>query len=64
MTYIFLTCNQNNYFTVIKSNDLEDYLVNNFNYIFFPIAYETKLKIKSDNAKIIKCNKRKIWRAP
>ena len=44
-----------NYFTVIKSNDLEDYLVNNFNYIFFPIAYETKLKIKSDNAKIIKC---------
>jgi hypothetical protein len=40
---------------VIKSNDLEDYLVNNFNYIFFPIAYETKLKIKSDNAKIIKC---------
>ena len=44
-----------NYFTVIKSTDLENYLVNNFNYIFFPIAYELKMKIKSDNAKIIKC---------
>ena len=44
-----------NYFTVIKSTDLEDYLVNNFNYIFFPIAYELKMKVKSNNAKIIKC---------
>ena len=44
-----------NYFTVIKSTDLENYLVNNFNYIFFPVAYELKMKIKSDNAKIIKC---------
>ena len=44
-----------NYFPIVKSSDLEDYLVNNFNYVFFPIAYNTTIKIKSDNAKIIKC---------
>jgi hypothetical protein len=44
-----------NYFPIVKSSDLEDFLVNNFNYVFFPIAYDTTLKIKSDNAKIIKC---------
>jgi uncharacterized protein YegL len=44
-----------NYFTITKSSDLENYLVQNFSYYFFPIAYQTKLKIKSDNAKIIKC---------
>jgi len=44
-----------NYFPICKSSDLETYLVKNFNYIFFPIAYETKLTIKSENAQIIKC---------
>lgn len=44
-----------NYFTVTKSSDLDNYLVQNFNYIFFPITYETKLIISSQNAKIIKC---------
>ena len=44
-----------NYFTVTKSSELEDYLVKNFNYIFFPIAYQTKMTVKSENAKIIKC---------
>ena len=44
-----------NYFTVNKSSDLDNYLVQNFNYIFFPITYETKLTISSQNAKIIKC---------
>ena len=44
-----------NYFTVTKSSELEDYLVKNFNYIFFPIAYQTKITVKSENAKIIKC---------
>jgi hypothetical protein len=44
-----------NYFPIIKSSDLEEFLVNNFNYVFFPIAYNTTIKIKSDNSKIIKC---------
>ena len=44
-----------NYFTVAKSDDLDNYLVQNFNYIFFPITYDTKLTISSQNAKIIKC---------
>ena len=43
-----------NYFPVTNSSDLENFLVNNFNYIFFPIAYDTKIKIKS-NVQIIKC---------
>ena len=44
-----------NYFTIAKSTDLEYYLVQNFNYFFFPIAHQTKLTIKSENANIIKC---------
>ena len=44
-----------NYFTVVKSSDLENYLVQNFQFIFFPIAYETKLTVTSENSKIIKC---------
>jgi uncharacterized protein YegL len=44
-----------NYFTIAKSSDLEEYLIQNFNYYFFPIAYKTKLIIKSENAKILKC---------
>ena len=43
-----------NYFPITNSSDLENFLVNNFNYIFFPIAYNTKIKIKS-NVQIIKC---------
>ena len=44
-----------NYFTIAKSTDLEYYLVQNFDYFFFPIAHQTKLTIKSENANIIKC---------
>ena len=44
-----------NYFPITKTEELEDYLVKNFNYIFFPIAHETKLTIKSENATILKC---------
>jgi len=44
-----------NYFPICKSSDLDLYLVKNFNYIFFPICYDTKLTIKSDNAQIYKC---------
>ena len=44
-----------NYFTTTKSSDLENYFVKNFNFIFFPIAFQTKLIIKSENSKIIKC---------
>ena len=40
---------------MVKSSDLENYLVQNFQFIFFPIAYETKLTVTSENAKIIKC---------
>ena len=44
-----------NYFPITKSSDLETFLVKNFNYAFFPIAHGTKITIKSENAKIIKC---------
>ena len=40
-----------NYFTVVKSSDLENYLVQNFQFIFFPIAYETKLTVTSEMPK-------------
>ena len=43
-----------NYFPIAKSSDLETFLVKNFKYIFFPIAYDTKLKIKS-NVHIMSC---------
>ena len=43
-----------NYFPIAKSSDLETFLVKNLNYIFFPIAYDTKLKIKS-NVQIMNC---------
>ena len=44
-----------NYFPICKSSDLDLYLVKNFKYIFFPVYYDTKLTIKSDNAQISKC---------
>ena len=44
-----------NYFPITKSSDLETFLVKNFNYAFFPIAHGTKITIRSENAKIIKC---------
>ena len=43
-----------NYFPIVNSFDLGNFLVKNFNYIFFPIDYDTKIKIKS-NAQILKC---------
>jgi len=43
-----------NYFPITNSSDLETFLIKNFNYIFFPVAYDTKLTIKS-NAQILKC---------
>jgi len=43
-----------NYFPITKSSDLETFLVKDFNYIFFPIAYDTKIKINS-NVQILKC---------
>ena len=43
-----------NYFPITNSSDLETFLIKNFNYIFFPIAYDTKVNIKS-NAQILKC---------
>ena len=43
-----------NYFPITKSSDLETFLVKDFNYIFFPISYDTKIKINS-NVQILKC---------
>ena len=43
-----------NYFPITKTSDLETFFVKNFSYIFFPIAYDAKITIKS-NAQIIKC---------
>ena len=44
-----------NYFSITKNSELESFMVKNFNYIFFPIAHNTKLTIKSENSNIIKC---------
>ena len=44
-----------NYFPICKSSELENYLVKNFKYIFFPNDYDTKLIIKSENSQILKC---------
>ena len=44
-----------NYFSICSSFDLENYLVKNFNYIFFPIAYDTKITLKSENTKFLRC---------
>ena len=44
-----------NYFSVTESCELEKFMIKNFNYIFFPIAHETKLTIKSENSNILKC---------
>ena len=43
-----------NYFPITNTSDLETFMAKNFNYIFFPIAHDTKITIKS-NAQIIKC---------
>ena len=43
-----------NYFPITNSSDLETFLIKNFNYIFFPVAFDTKIKIKS-NAQILRC---------
>ena len=43
-----------NYFPIANSSDLEAFLVKNYKYIFFPISFDTKLKIKS-NVQIINC---------
>ena len=44
-----------NYFSITQSSDLETFLVKYYNYIFFPIAHELKLTVKSENSHIIKC---------
>ena len=44
-----------NYFSVAKGYELENFMIKNFNYIFFPIAHETKITIKSENSNILKC---------
>ena len=44
-----------NYFSITKSSELEKFMIKNFNYIFFPIAHEIKLTIKSENSSILKC---------
>ena len=44
-----------NYFSITESCELEKFMIKNFNYIFFPIAHETKLTIKSENSNILKC---------
>ena len=44
-----------NYFNVLSSNDLNKYLVQNFNYMCFPYSYNINLKYKSNNLKVVKC---------
>lgn len=44
-----------NYFNVLNSNDLNKYLVQNFNYLCFPYSYDINLKYKSNNLKVVQC---------
>ena len=44
-----------NYFTIQKDYDLENFLVKNFNYICFPIAYNLFLEFDSNDMIIDKC---------
>ena len=44
-----------NYFSVTKSSELDSFMIKQYNYIFFPIAHETKLKIESENTTLIQC---------
>ena len=44
-----------NYFNVLNSNDLDKYLVQNFNYMCFPYSYNINLKYKSNNLIVEKC---------
>ena len=42
-----------NYYNVLESNDLEKYLVRQFNYLCFPYAYNINIKYQSNNLKVI-----------
>ena len=44
-----------NYFSITQSSELETFLAKYYQYIFFPIAHELKLTIKSENSHLIKC---------
>ena len=44
-----------NYFHIQNASDLEPFIIQNFNYIFFPMAYNIKITIESENVKIIQC---------
>ena len=42
-----------NYYNVLESEDIEKYLVKQFNYLCFPYAYDIKIKYQSNNLKIV-----------
>ena len=44
-----------NYYNVLYSDDLEKYLVKQFNYICFPYSYNVKVKYNSTNLKVVEC---------
>ena len=44
-----------NYYNVLYPNDLEKYLVKQFNYICFPYSYNVKVKYNSTNLKVVQC---------
>lgn len=44
-----------NYYNVLDENDLEKYLVQQFNYLCFPYAYDIKIKYKSNSLKVAEC---------
>jgi hypothetical protein len=46
-----------NYFTIAKTEELENYLTVNFKNIFFPVAHNTKIRVSCENydVKINKC---------
>ena len=42
-----------NYYNVLESQDLEKYLVKQFNYLCFPYSYDIKINYKSKNLKVV-----------
>ena len=43
-----------NYYFILNERDMEKYLIDQFNYICFPILYDMKINYKSDDADLIR----------
>ena len=43
-----------NYYFILNENDMEKYLIKQFNYICFPVLYDLKIDFKSEDADLIR----------